>query len=369
MAQERFRQTGGGSFFGELIYERVVPQDHFLRRLSEVVDWGHWSRRLARYYQGGAEYGPIPYEPALLLKMLLIAYLYNLSERQPEELSNDSLSVKCFLGLGADERAPDHSTLSVFKARLLKGQGLAAYEALLREVVRLAQEKGIAFGRVQVIDSTASVADVNTGKDKERRQGGGEPHDPDARWGAKGKGPGGTTRYFHGYKQHVSLNATTGLITSVYHTDGSAYDGHYLWRLIEHDQGQGIDVGLVAADRGYDDGDNHYYLETKGIRDAICLNDYRTQKKDHHRSGWLALRASAEYAAGLAEHYKIERKFGEMKTRHGLGRCRYVGLLRYAIQGYLTAMAVNLKRIVKLLFGVSLRNQHYTLAPISQPLV
>ena len=54
MAQERFRQTGGGSFFGELIYERVVPQDHFLRRLSEVVDWGHWSRRLARYYQGGA---------------------------------------------------------------------------------------------------------------------------------------------------------------------------------------------------------------------------------------------------------------------------------------------------------------------------
>ena len=62
------------------------------------------------------------------------------------------------------------------------------------------------------------------------------------------------------------------------------------------------------------------------------------------------------------ERYKIERKFGEMKKWHGFGRCRYVGLLRYAIQGYLTAVVVNLKRMVKLLFGVSLRNQRYPLA-------
>jgi hypothetical protein len=50
-----------------------------------------------------------------------------------------------------------------------------------------------------------------------------------------------------------------------------------------------------------------------------------------------------------------------MKTKHGFGRCRYVGLLRYAIQGYLTAVVVNLKRMVKLLLGVSLRNQRYPL--------
>ena len=62
------------------------------------------------------------------------------------------------------------------------------------------------------------------------------------------------------------------------------------------------------------------------------------------------------------ERYKIERKFGEMKKWHGFGRCRYVGLLRYAIQGYLTAIVVNLKRMVKLLFGVSLRNRRYPLA-------
>lgn len=44
-----------------------------------------------------------------------------------------------------------------------------------------------------------------------------------------------------------------------------------------------------------------------------------------------------------------------MKKHPGFGRCRYLGLLRYAIQGYLTAIAVNLKRIVRLLTGIGFK--------------
>ena len=32
-----------------------------------------------------------------------------------------------------------------------------------------------------------------------------------------------------------------------------------------------------------------------------------------------------KYQAVLRERYKIERKFGEAKQSHGLGRCRYTG--------------------------------------------
>lgn len=39
--------------------------------------------------------------------------------------------------------------------------------------------------------------------------------------------------YFYGYKQHASLNAETGLITSLRFSPGSAYDGHYLPTLVE----------------------------------------------------------------------------------------------------------------------------------------
>jgi IS5 family transposase len=58
-----------------------------------------------------AQYGRPSFDPLVLLKMLLVAYLYNLSERQVETYINDSMSAKYFLGLGMDQSAPDHSTL------------------------------------------------------------------------------------------------------------------------------------------------------------------------------------------------------------------------------------------------------------------
>jgi len=52
MPQERFRETGKDSFFGDLVYDRVVSQDHFLRKLREVVDWRPFTKKLVRYYKG-----------------------------------------------------------------------------------------------------------------------------------------------------------------------------------------------------------------------------------------------------------------------------------------------------------------------------
>ena len=46
--------------FGALVYDRVVPQGHFFRRLNEAVDWRPFTQKLLRYYKGGAEYGPPP---------------------------------------------------------------------------------------------------------------------------------------------------------------------------------------------------------------------------------------------------------------------------------------------------------------------
>ena len=370
MASERFREVGKGSFFGELVYDRVVPQGHFLRRLNEAVDWQPFTKRLVRYYKGGAEYGPPPYEPALILKMLLVSYLYDLSERQTEELSNDSLSVKLFLGLGADQRAPDHATLSLFKNRLLAKKGEKVFEELFRGILKIAKEKGIKLGPIQVVDSVHTIADVNVEKDEGRGKKGKGPRDPEARWGVKGSKKvrdeeGEEKRqkdYFYGYKAHISLNAETGLITSLEVTGGSSYDGHHLPSLVEQDLAQGVGAEIYAGDKAYDDGDNHEFLRERQLKSALRLNDYRTQKKDTHKEPWLKLLADSDYWRGLGERYKVERKFGEAKVGHGLRRCRYLGLMRYAIQGYLTAMVLNLKRLVKLLYGVSFRNQSYAVS-------
>jgi len=300
-----------------------------------------------------------------MLKMLLLSYLWNVSERMIEILANDSLSVGLFLGLGADEKAPDHSTLTLFKNRLIESGGLKAYEELFDEIIKIAQQKGVKFGKLQVVDSVHLVADVNLGKDKQRQKEGKVPRDKDATWGAKGDkvvvGKDGKrhkeTQYYYGYKDQVSLNATTELVTSVIPGHANDYDGHKLKKLVEKDLRKEIEVGTVAGDKGYDDGDNHYYLQDKGINSALRLNNYRTEKKDRNKEGWLELKESQGYIDGLKERYKVERKFGEARKWHGFSRCRYTGFIRHAIQSYLTFMAINLKRLVKLLTGVSFRGE------------
>ena len=34
----RFRETGQGSFWGDYVYEQVVPKNHFLRKLANLID-------------------------------------------------------------------------------------------------------------------------------------------------------------------------------------------------------------------------------------------------------------------------------------------------------------------------------------------
>jgi len=359
MAQERFRQTGQQSFFGRWVYDRIVPKDHFLIQLDGIIPWQRFAKKLVRYYQGKALYGPAPYNPVIILKMLLLSFLYNISERQTEDLVNFNLVAKCFVGLAVDEAAPDYSTLSLFKARLLENKKTTAFEMLLQEIIAIAKERAISFGSLQVLDSVHVIADVNVPKDEGRQSKGQAARDADAAWGVKHtkkfRDQQGKIvkqkEYFYGYKQHVSLNAATGLITSVTHTAGNAYDGHQLPTLVKSDVAQGIPVKTVAADKGYDDGENHELLWSKDMYSAIRLNDYRTNKKDDNKSIWITLQQSPEYRAGLKERYKVERKFGEGKEQHGLRRCRYIGLLRFAVQGFLTAITLNLKRLVVLITG------------------
>ena len=169
MDRERFKANTRDSFFGHFLYEQVVPKDHFLVQLKRIVPWERFTDKLVKYYRGRAKLGRPPYDPAMVLKMLLLAYLYNISERQVEDYCNLYLPAKYFLGLGVDERPPDHSTLTAFKNRILENGQLGPYEQLLREIIALALEEGIQFGAIQIMDSTHSIANVNVSKDKGRQ--------------------------------------------------------------------------------------------------------------------------------------------------------------------------------------------------------
>jgi len=365
MDQQRFVETGNHSFYGNYLYDQVVPADHFLRKLSQIIEWKRFTRKLIKLYKGEGVVGRPPFDPALVLKVELIALLYKLTERQVEVYVNENLPAKYFVGLAADQKAPDHSTLSVFRERLIERGKLKVFEEMLKEIVQIAVQNNIHFGSIQIVDSVHSVANVNTAKDKSREAKGKGPRDPDARWGAKHKHNVKTedgqqikqTEYFYGYKAHVSLNAETGLITSLEVTSGEAYDGHHFCSLVDQDLQQDLPVETYAGDKGYDDGENHLHLQLCGLHSAIRLKDTRTGKKDGNKGVWVELAKTVQYQQGLKERYKIERKFGEAKQVHGFGHCRYVGKVRFAVQAFFTAIMLNLKRLVKLLTGVGFKTQ------------
>jgi IS5 family transposase len=264
-----------------------------------------------------------------------------------------------------DEKAPDHSTLTVFRERLLKRGKLKVFEEMLEEIVQIALQQGIQFGSIQIVDSVHSIANVNTDKDRKRQSKGDGPRDPDARWGVKHKRKVKTedgkeeeqVQYFYGYKAHVSLNAASHLITGLECTSGEVYDGHHFTSLVDHDLEQKLPVEVYTADKAYDDGENHYNLEVRGLHSAIRLKKTRTEKKDDNKQVWLDLRQTPQYQQGLKERYKVERKFGEAKQGHGFGRCRYLGRLGFAVQAFFTAIMLNLKRMVRLLAGVGFKTQ------------
>jgi transposase len=291
-AQPKLQATGHGSFYGDYLYERIVPQGHFLRHLRDVVPWRRFTYRLLKYYRGKGKIGRPPIDPALVLKMLLLSYLYDLSERQVEEFCNLNLAAKYFLGLAVDARPPDHSTLSVFKRRILENGRLPAYEKMLQQIVQVARDAGISFGPVQLIDSTHSIADVNVSKEDKRKDDDQEPRDPDARWGCKGsytvRGANGERqrrmKCFFGSKMHTSMNAEAQMITSLVVSRGNRYDGDFLQDLVEADLKQAIPIRVYAADRGYDDTENHFYLRQRGLGNAIHLNRSRTHKRGITRS-------------------------------------------------------------------------------------
>lgn len=370
-----FKKHTTNSFFGDFLYDSVVPENHFLRKAKETIDWDRFTCKLIKHYKGKAETGRAPYNPSVLLRILFISYLYNISERQAEESVNFNLPMKYFTGLGADEKAPDHSTLTYFKDRLLEND-IDSMEEIFTELIIQAKRMGVEFGEVQILDATHTNADINIDRDNGRKKKEKESVDKDAKWGVKHskkvKDDKGNTynqkQCFLGYKTHASINEKSGIATSLKTTPGNQYDGKYLIDLVKKDKRKKLipkkrldewknenKKQVYAADRGYDDGENHTFLESRGLASAIKIKDIRLKKKDKNKEPWIQLVNSKEYEEGQKVRYKIERKFGESKKHHGFGRARYRGLKRYNLQAHFTFMVLNLKEIMKTTTGICLK--------------
>ena len=93
------------SFYGSYLYDRIVPIDHPLRKINQVVDLSFADEILKDRYNQAI--GRPAEDPGFLLRLCLLQYLYGDSDRQVVENARLNLAYKYFLGLAVDAEVPD----------------------------------------------------------------------------------------------------------------------------------------------------------------------------------------------------------------------------------------------------------------------
>jgi transposase len=125
------QHTRSESLFYYFRLEDQVPENHLLRLVDKHIDFGFVRERL----KGScSETGRPSIDPELLIRILLIGYLYGVSsERKLVEELRMHLAWRWFTGLGFDQEVPNHSTFS--KNQHGRFQESKVFEQLFEEVV------------------------------------------------------------------------------------------------------------------------------------------------------------------------------------------------------------------------------------------
>ena len=143
------------SFYGSYLYDRIVPVDHLLRKINQVVDFSFTEQILKDRYS--ADIGRPAEDPEFMLRLCLLQYIYGDSDRQVVDNARLNLAYKYFLGLAVDAEVPDYTTVSYFRVQRL---GEEKFQAVLDQIVEQCIDKGLVKGNRQIIDSTPIIANI-----------------------------------------------------------------------------------------------------------------------------------------------------------------------------------------------------------------
>src|SRR5437868_2693910 len=139
--------------------EDQIPETHLLRLIDKHISFELVRQQLRDSYSAT---GRPSVDPELLLRILLIGYLYGItSERKLVEELRMHLAWRWFTGLGFDQEIPHHSTFS--KNRHGRFQESKLFEQLFEQIVRQCVEVGLVEGKHLSVDG--SFVEANAAKE------------------------------------------------------------------------------------------------------------------------------------------------------------------------------------------------------------
>src|ERR1700739_559219 len=145
------------SLFYYFRLEDQVPENHLLRLIDRHVSLQFIRAKLKDCY---SDAGRPSIDPELLLRMLLIGYLYGVtSERKLVEELRMHLAWRWFTGLGFDQEIPHHSTFS--KHRHGRFQESNLFQELFEEIVARCVAAGLVKGEHMSADGSFIQANAD----------------------------------------------------------------------------------------------------------------------------------------------------------------------------------------------------------------
>lgn len=258
------------SYYSDL-YDMIVPKDHILRKIRELIDFSFIYDELKNKYC--LDNGRNAKNPILLFKYLLLKYLYNLSDNGVVERSQYDMSFKYFLELTPEEEVIHPSLLTKFRKQRLKDSdkdiylpdepekraSLDEYNEYCHELLNTVQESP--YSELPTIKEESSMLSEILDNQIDCYD---QSIDPDARIGHKT-----VNSSFYGYKTHLAMTDER-IITAATITSGEAFDGQELPVLVQKSKAAGATVNEVIADTAYSTLEN--------LKDAQS-NDYKLISK------------------------------------------------------------------------------------------
>jgi IS5 family transposase len=289
-----------------------------LQRLDAATPWD----RLLEPILSLPEYQPAPkggrpaWPAQTMLRCLLLAKWFNISDRDLEDALRDRLSFRRFVGLALTDATPDQTTFVRFRTRLREARLEQQLMAILNAHF---QEQGLMVNDGVMIDATLVKAPRGR-----KRDDGTKTTDPDAAATSRN----GVAHF--GYKAHLCVDRSK-LITACRLTDANTGDRAVIDELIASER------RAVYADSGYESIRRRRELAARLVMPWIIYQKRRGQR----RTPWP--RAMFNHIVSRVRA-RVEHVMADLKHRHGWWRVRYRGLARNGFDLTMTVIGINLRR-------------------------
>lgn len=111
------------------LYDILIPKDHELRQLKELVDFSFVDEMLYSTYTPNN--GRPGYRPQVMFKYLILKRMYDLSDRDVVARAMTDMAFKFFLGIAPEDDVIDASSLTKFRKLRMKDDSIM--DALRKE--------------------------------------------------------------------------------------------------------------------------------------------------------------------------------------------------------------------------------------------